>query len=86
MPRNTRSSWSFGLGLLSMVLVVLFWPAAPPVAVAAIVLGVLGVRDARQLDDDGRGRALVGIGYAAIALLVLVVILYVSFTSDLAAP
>lgn len=84
MPRNTRSSWSFGLGLLSMVLVVLFWPAAVPVAVAAIALGVLGVRDSKQLDDAGRGRALVGIGYAVIALVVLGVILYLSFTSDLA--
>lgn len=77
MPNNSLASWSVGLGLLSMALLVLFWPATPPVALAAIVVGVLGVRAARRFEFGGQGRALVGIGYGAVALVALGVILLV---------
>lgn len=81
MPTNSLASWSFGLGLLSMALLLLFWPASPLVALAAIVLGVLGIRAARRFEFGGEGRALVGIGYGAIALIALGVIVLVSQAS-----
>jgi hypothetical protein len=81
MPSNSLASWSFGLGLLSVALFLLFWPASPLVALAAIVFGVLGTRAARRFEFGGQDRALIGIGYGAITLIALAVIVLVSRTS-----
>ena len=83
MRKNTLASWSVGLGLLSMAFLVDFWPASPPVAIAAIVCGILGVRAARRYGFGGESRALVGIAYGAIALVVLGVIVYVFYWSGI---
>ena len=85
MPHNALASWSLGLGLLSLPLLWVFWPVSPPVAVGAIVCGVLGVRESSHRGLEGRTRALVGIFYAVLALAVLGVILVLAVTSDLAA-
>ena len=84
MPQNSMATWSVGFGLLSMALLVVFWPASPPVALAAIVYGVLGLRASRRHGFGGESRAMVGMAYGAISLVVLGVILYVFYWSDLA--
>ena len=78
MPHNAPASWSVGLGLVSMVLLYVYWPASPVVAVAAVVCGVLGLRAAER-GFGGKGRAMVGLFYAATALVVLGVILYLFY-------
>ena len=78
MPHNAPASWSVGLGLVSMVLLYVYWPASPFVAVAAVVCGVLGLRAAER-GFGGKGRAMVGLFYAATALVVLGVILYLFY-------
>ena len=65
-----------------MVLLYVYWPASPVVAVAAVVCGVLGLRAAER-GFGGKGRAMVGLFYAATALVVLGVILYLFYSSGL---
>ena len=64
-----------------MALLLVYWPASPAVALAAIVTGIFGLRTSRQ-GFGGQGSALVGIAYGAISLVVLAAIVFVFYWSD----
>jgi hypothetical protein len=82
-PHNAAASWSLGLGLVSMAMVLVFWPASPFAALAGIVCGVRGLRAAEN-GFGGKNRAIVGIVYGAIALVALGAVLFLFYVSDLA--
>ena len=81
MPHNAAASWSLGLGLLSMALVLVFWPASPFAAVGAIVTGILG-RRAGKNGFGGGTRAVVGMVYGAITLVALGTVLFLVHVDD----
>lgn len=84
MPHNAPASWSLALGLFSMPLLWLFWPASPALAVAAIAFGVVGIRDARHRGGGGLTRAGFGIFYAVLTLAALAFVLVLASTQDTA--
>ena len=82
-PHNAAASWSLWLGLLSMAMVLFFWPVSPVAAVAGIVFGVRGLRAAEN-GFGGKNRAIVGIVYGAIALVALGAVLFLFYVNDFA--
>jgi hypothetical protein len=82
-PQNAAASWSLGLGLLAMALVLVYWPLSPLAAVAAIVTGVRG-RRAGKNGFGGETRAVVGALYGVIALVALGVVLILFYVEDFA--
>ena len=82
-PHNAAAAWSLGLGILSMAMVLLFWPASPFVAAAGIAFGVRGLRAAEN-GFGGKNRAIVGIVYGAIALVALGAVLFLFYVDDFA--
>jgi hypothetical protein len=82
MAPNAPATWSLSLGVLSLPLLFGLWPASPPLAVAAIVCGLLGLRSAGSRGGAGKTRAVVGIICAAVALALFALLLVLFATSD----
>lgn len=73
-PSNTLGLLALILGIASIPLV-LCYALGLPVGIAAIVLGVLGLRQARLGRASNRGQALAGLVCGAVGTLAMVVII-----------
>jgi len=74
-PNNNMAVASMVTGIVGLVLQCLCWPVGLVAAFAAVILGVIALRQLGERGGGGRGFAIAGIATGAIGLVIALVLL-----------